>query len=76
MNVAVIICNVQHYLISCPRDGADLIIIFNSFVPSLEAPKSSVSSTWTTASAPGGTGAPVLIRMHCPFCSTAALGYN
>jgi hypothetical protein len=34
---------------------------------------SSVSSTWTTASAPGGRGAPVVIR-HTPPDDTSTLG--
>ncbi|CAI8024173.1 hypothetical protein GBAR_LOCUS14057 [Geodia barretti] len=35
--------------------------------------RSSVSSTWTTASAPGGRGAPVVIR-HTPPDDTSTLG--
>ena len=35
--------------------------------------RSSVSSTWTTASAPGGRGAPVVIR-HTPPDNTSTLG--
>lgn len=37
-----------------------------STVPSVDLSMTVVSSTWTTQLAPGGKGAPVLIREHSP----------
>jgi len=59
-----------HHLISWPHDGAFRIIISSSVFPSAVAFSSCVSSTCTTASADGGTAAPVLMRMQSPPVSS------
>ena len=51
---------------SCPTEGAFNILISSSVFPSSASFTNSVSSTCTTASAPGGSGAPVLIRKQNP----------
>ena len=60
---------------SCPTFGTSNISISNSSLPSSVVLISFVSSTCTTASAPDGIGAPVLIRMHDPG-RTDLSGYN
>lgn len=54
--------------------GAVLMSIFISSFLSAEDSTNSVSSTCTTASAPSGTGAPVLILIASPFLNGSADG--
>ena len=61
-------------ILKVPSLSLTLFLSFSlSLLTSSLVSRSSVSSTWTTASAPGGRGAPVVIR-HTPPDDTSTLG--